>query len=59
MRTLILAVIVAGIVEGFFETVREHRRVARVIAETNAALVERADEIDAKRERMIEKEFVA
>lgn len=59
MRTLILAVIVAGIVEGFVETVREHRRVARVIAETNAALVERADEIDAKRERMIEKEFVA
>jgi hypothetical protein len=59
MKTLILAVIVAGIVEGFVETVREHRRIAHVIAETNAALVERADEINARRERMIEREFAA
>ena len=57
MRTLILAVIVDGIVEGFIETIVEHRRVARVVAETRAALAERADEINAKRDEMLAGEF--
>lgn len=60
MKTLIVAVIVAGIIEGFAETIIERRRIARIIAETRAALSEiDADEITAKRDAMIEREFAA
>lgn len=59
MRTVIAAVLIAGFIEGFVGAIIERRRVARVIAETNAALAERADEIDAKRVRMVEREHSA
>lgn len=58
MRSLIVAVVIAGIVEGFVATVRERWRVDRVIAETRAALDDRADEIAAQRDRWIASEGV-
>ena len=59
MRTIIAAVIIYAVIEGGIAFVIEARRIRRVAADTRDALNERADMIDAMRERMVAGEHSA